>query len=1050
MTTYRKRRGRRSLAAILAAMLMASVLAVVAGSPAQAANTSFEVKVDHDDNAKTDPVRAFAGIDRYDTAVRLAKNFAASRGGLGAVSEIFVASGETLVDSISAAGFAGQVDAPILLTRGDSLHGSVADFIEDYGVGKVYVMGGEAAVAASVLDEIKALTSEPTAERVFGQDRYETAAAAAGRISTLSSWCASSAKSAILINGETDMMSYGVAVQTTAFALQLPVLMTKPGELPEATSEFITDSDVEHVQIIGGAGVVSAAVENAVKSLGVDTVERVPGDSAAAVSVELAKLAGNGCGDALGTVDADRVALVRGNPDGVVAAPVLASSLTGDLVTPLIVDDSLPAAVRDYLAATPQTLGASKLNLGIVAVGGLKAVSQAVMDSALAAAATAGGGLTVRIGAGTDTNLDNATNADDPVRPQKETTDDNGTPDNTNDDVIVYPSFTLFFSDTVDVGDAASTAKADKDLNAALLGKLRDMIEVNGASADVRAVAQSTSGGACDKHRVTVTLDQPLSDGDKISVVKSAHKLGTGADQRTVAPASATVTKKPADTKAPTFTIVGIADADPKQTAFTVTFTDAGGFKAMNANALKADDFEFTKATVSGTEDGKIGTVTHAAVKEGDKSIKVTVPITDNDNTARGLVASTSTASGDKLKVKKDVVEDLAGNKNVSPTATTAIKAQPSPKISAVKMSNLKHTGHASWGVPAGLVKGAERGDTENTRPFGYDGTGFDPGDEITIKAKPDGDAAGAAGNDWTFVFDQASSYSAAKPLDIDVRVDTKGKRVTVRFVNGPASATLGDLLKALNGNDAFAARFTAGFTACDGNPKEPLDLQDERNEKAPQNAEGRTKFAIKVSFSKYVRTVGTAEHAELLADVLKGAADRGGLELTATDSADDVDIYDAAVGGVDDNGVVADSGGGLGITGNSKLDGPLKSVTYYAETASVKNLPKPGYGSKDDRVITAAGLHSVDPSGTDNDVRVGGDTPTNCAADSGLDNLYGGGVKPVAVGYAEDAAAKDANGNAVDGTAKKNCDGVDESRNAASNVRIETDSSVKPVKASS
>ena len=44
-------------------------------------------------------------------------------------------------------------------------------------------------------------------------------------------------------------------------------------------------------------------------------------------------------------------------------------------------------------------------------------------------------------------------------------------------------------------------------------------------------------------------------------------------------------------------------------------------------------------------------------------------------------------------------------------------------------------------------------------------------------------------------MFDRASTYSAAKPLDIDVRVDTRGQRVTVRFNNGPATATLGDLL---------------------------------------------------------------------------------------------------------------------------------------------------------------------------------------------------------------------------------------------------------------
>lgn len=64
-------------------------------------------------------------------------------------------------------------------------------------------------------------------------------------------------------------------------------------------------------------------------------------------------------------------------------------------------------------------------------------------------------------------------------------------------------------------------------------------------------------------------------------------------------------------------------------------------------------------------------------------------------------------------------------------------------------------------------------------------------------------------------VFDRASTHSAAKPLDIDVRVDTTGQRVTVRFNNGPATATLRDLLDALKANADFDSRFAAGFSDC-------------------------------------------------------------------------------------------------------------------------------------------------------------------------------------------------------------------------------------------
>ena len=136
-------------------MLMASVLAVVAGSPAHAANTSSEALVDHDKDADTPMVREFGGRDRYDTALRLANNFGEAKG-LGAVPTAFVASGRALVDAVSVAGLAGFLDAPILLTPSDSLHGGVADFIEDYAVGTVYILGGAGAVSDVVAEDIEA------------------------------------------------------------------------------------------------------------------------------------------------------------------------------------------------------------------------------------------------------------------------------------------------------------------------------------------------------------------------------------------------------------------------------------------------------------------------------------------------------------------------------------------------------------------------------------------------------------------------------------------------------------------------------------------------------------------------------------------------------------------------------------------------------------------------------------------------------------------------------------------------------------------------------
>ena len=326
---------------------MASVLAVVAGSPAQAANTSSEVLVDGE--------REFGGRDRYDTALRLANNFGRVKT-LGNVPTAFIASGYTLVDAVSVSGLAGFLDAPVLLTPSDSLHGGVADFIEDYGVGTIYVLGGSAAVSDSVLEDLEALANEPTVTRIEGADRYATAAAVASKLGGGAAWCGGEDAAALLVNGGDVSLADAMMVGPVAHRLQLPVLMTAADELPSATADFIEAEDIEHIVIVGGTDAVSEDVANAVSDAGVDTVERIAGDSPAATSVALANLAHNGCSDDLSVVSPDTVALVHQDalPDGVAAAPVLTSTFAGgDLVPILLVGDTLPASVRDYLAATP-------------------------------------------------------------------------------------------------------------------------------------------------------------------------------------------------------------------------------------------------------------------------------------------------------------------------------------------------------------------------------------------------------------------------------------------------------------------------------------------------------------------------------------------------------------------------------------------------------------------------------------------------------------------------------------------------------------------------
>ena len=200
-------------------------------------------------------------------------------------------------------------------------------------------------------------------------------------------------------------------------------------------------------------------------------------------------------------------------------------------------------------------------------------------------------------------------------------------------------------------------------------------------------------------------------------------------------------------------------------------------------------------------------------------------------------------------------------------------------------MSTLNHSAQSITRVPVSLTGGG------GTAP---DTSQADPPD-IWIVAKGDGAAAGALGNGWTVTFDRASTYSADKDSDIDVRINSRDRAVSVRFNNG--KATFGDLKAALEANSAFDALFEVKVDAepdsvADGACGMPAnDRQLAIMGANPDNATatglvrgnaastatlgdavmGMTKFAVQVTFNGYVMRVGDSgsEYAELAADIL-------------------------------------------------------------------------------------------------------------------------------------------------------------------------------------
>ena len=827
------RRPRRAVAAISAVLLGASVLAAVLSSPAQAANTASEALIDTDNDGVVD-AREFGGRDRYDTALRLAQNFGRSKG-LGGVAEAFVASGETLVDAVAVSGLAGYLDAPVVLTYKDSLPGAVADYLEDYGVQNIHVLGGPAAVSEAVYESLQALDHAPTVARIQGADRYATAAAIAttlsGGIAGGNVWCGGTAKAAILTNGGDVSLAYAMLVGPVASRLQLPVLLTAQDELPDATRDIINDEDYEHVVIVGGTSSVSANVSGDLTTAGVDTITRISGDTPAEASAALARLATNGCRGDLGGVSDTTVALVAQNglPDGVAASPVLAGSYRAGLLVPmLVVGDSLPGSVRDYLAATPQEDAAgNKLHMEIVAIGGHAAVTRGAMSAALDAAASAPA-LTVSIVSRTD--WDNDGQMDDAPRAGE-------------------TSFELRFSDDI-AGDADNTSTATAQLRARLL----DVLRIGGVPAVLAGQSDTPPGvdfgGStvdCTPDVVTVNLASPLSAGQSISIADSMLEFGARSDRRPLARSSTSVVRK--EVRAPTFEIISIIG----QSSFTVIAKDN-----QNTDTGLANDEDLTTDEITATSTGDDLSVSDVDGGAVDTSSGRVTEHTFTVNVNRALVSS------DRIKIAEDAIMDDAGNQNAERTSPAPITPTNNVRLTSVRVSGQFHDTQAKYAVPTALTGGN-----------GADGDAED----VFFTAKANGRAGGANGNGWTFDFRKASTYNANKPVSFEVLVDTTGKRAFITFVNGKPK--FADLAAALRSHSEFNGLWDVSVdnvqNACAPANKEltvaaAVTAAGDQDASVDKVRDGNTMMAIEATFSGHVATV---QSSALLEDVFAATVTR-------------------------------------------------------------------------------------------------------------------------------------------------------------------------------
>ena len=220
-----------------------------------------------------------SGANRYQTAYEIALR------SYPETDTVIIVRGDSIdgipqvVDGLTASGLAGAKKAPILLTEQNRLHTDTKEGIIALSPKKAIIVGGPAAVSETVEEEIKGMNIE--VERVRGVDRYDTAAQVALAMKSAKEM------TAIIVDGYAEVDSL-VAGPLAHSGHPILLVNNRQGTIPAPTLDALKQLQIKNVWIVGGTGVVSPEIENALNDLdGITVTKRFSGSNRVETSLSV-------------------------------------------------------------------------------------------------------------------------------------------------------------------------------------------------------------------------------------------------------------------------------------------------------------------------------------------------------------------------------------------------------------------------------------------------------------------------------------------------------------------------------------------------------------------------------------------------------------------------------------------------------------------------------------------------------------------------------------------------------------------------------------------
>ena len=231
------------------------------------------------DEAQATTVTRLSGADRYKTMQAVVDK------GFSHADSVVIATGTNYPDALSAAGLAGLLDAPVILTDSKSLSPEARYEINRLGASTAYLVGGNKALSSRVVSDLKGMGL--TCRRASGDTRQATAVAVyeMGAKRGLYSW----SETAIVASGSS--FADALSASSFSYAMGAPIFLTESnGSLSRSTLSAIRSGGFSEVLVLGGTKVVPSSTYSAIKSAGL-RVTRLAGDNRYQTSWTIANFA---------------------------------------------------------------------------------------------------------------------------------------------------------------------------------------------------------------------------------------------------------------------------------------------------------------------------------------------------------------------------------------------------------------------------------------------------------------------------------------------------------------------------------------------------------------------------------------------------------------------------------------------------------------------------------------------------------------------------------------------------------------------------------------